>query len=735
MKKLERRLTLPAVIAIGIGGMLGSGIFVLPGIAAAKTGPSLWLAYLVAGLCVLPAALSKSELASAMPTSGGTYIFIERAFGPILGTIAGLGLWLSLLLKSSFALVGFGAYLLVLADVPLKPASLGFLGLIMALNIMGVKKVGNIQIGVVSLSLLGLLLLVIFGIPNVEPANMTPFLTHGNKGLVATAAFVFVSYAGVTKIAAIAEEIKDPGRNLPLSMILVLVVIGLVYTLVSFTLVGNVPVAELEHDLHPIYTLANHLAGRWGGLAAAVLGVVTLISMANSGVLAASRFPFAMSRDRLAPIFFSRVSPRFLTPVSAIIATCLLMALAISFLDVERIAKLASAFKVMMFMAVNACVIILRETAVQWYTPPYRSPLYPWMQIFGIISGMVLLVLLGATGVLGALLISVLGGGIYFFYGRLKSQRSGVLKKYGHKPALYLLYRRSWKKLIGKGIQSEPYEAIKSTSLDGALAKEAEVVIPLFGKESSVEMLVEMGAALSMGQKVQVVHFKEVPDQTALEALLKESPIITSLNRRIAAMARERNVDVDFDAVVTHELVKTIYEVSTQSHCRWLVSGWEGRSRTRLLVRNPIGWLVTHLDSNFALFKDNGVRYIRRILIAQRPYRNDLKFITAASRIAAFYEAELTLLRIAPQHTSEEKLRQIRQDSENLLSASSSIANLIVQKSPHPVKMVTEMAAEYDLLITGTPGKENWTDVLFGSNQDKFSREAPCSVLRLTINE
>ena len=116
MKTLERRLGLGSVIAISIAAMLGSGLFVLPGIAVGYTGPSVWLAYLAAGLCVLPAALSKAELATAMPESGGTYVYIDRTFGPLAGTIAGLGLWLSLLLKSAFALVGFGAYLDHFAD-------------------------------------------------------------------------------------------------------------------------------------------------------------------------------------------------------------------------------------------------------------------------------------------------------------------------------------------------------------------------------------------------------------------------------------------------------------------------------------------------------------------------------------------------------------------------------------------------------------------------------------------
>ena len=170
MKKLERSLSLISVIAISIGGMLGSGIFVLPGLAAAKTGSSVWLAYLLAALCILPAALSKSELATAMPSSGGTYVYIERAFGPILGTVSGIGLWLSLLLKSSFALVGFGAYLSILISIDpnlTRIVAVFFLGIILLLNVFGVKKVGKVQIAIVTLSLMCLTLILVFGAPAV----------------------------------------------------------------------------------------------------------------------------------------------------------------------------------------------------------------------------------------------------------------------------------------------------------------------------------------------------------------------------------------------------------------------------------------------------------------------------------------------------------------------------------------------------------------------------------------
>ena len=443
MKKLERSLSLWPVIAVGIGGMLGSGIFVLPGLAASMTGPSVWIAYLLAGICVMPAAFSKSELGTAMPTSGGTYVYIERAFGPLIGTIAGIGLWFSLLLKSSFALVGFGAYLTVLAAVPLRPVALAFLVLILVLNVMGVKKVGNVQLVVVSISLIGLGLLLVFGIPAVDPLNLTPLFTKGKLGLGSATAFVFVSYAGVTKIAAIAEEIKNPGKNLPLAMLGALVLITIIYGSVTFVLAGNIPMSQLEISIKPIHTLAELLGGKIAGIAAACLGVITLISMANSGVLAASRFPFAMSRDKLLPGFLKKLHPKYLTPVSTILITCAMMALVIYFLEVERIAKLASAFKVMMFIGVNASVIVFRETSVQWYQPAYKSPFYPWMQIFGIFSGITLLIFLGGLAVFASLLIVLIGALVFIFSGRFYSPPRGLLKPYGHRPALTQLYRKS----------------------------------------------------------------------------------------------------------------------------------------------------------------------------------------------------------------------------------------------------------------------------------------------------
>ncbi|MGB5459044.1 MAG: amino acid permease [Eudoraea sp.] len=733
MKKLERSLSLTSVIAISIGGMLGSGIFVLPGLAAAKTGSSLWLAYLLAAVCILPAALSKSELATAMPSSGGTYVYIERAFGPKLGTISGIGLWLSLLLKSAFALVGFGAYLSVVVNIDpgfTKYIALIFLTLILLLNIFGVKKVGKVQIVIVTISLITLGLILVFGLPRVSPELLDPFLSNGNFGLISTVAFVYISYAGVTKVAAIAGEIKNPSKNLPRAMLLSLFIMASIYVFVAFVLVGNLPLEELKTDIRPIYTIADLLGGTYLGYIAAGIGIITLISMANSGVLAASRFPFAMAIDELLPPFMGKIHSKYLTPVVTIIMTCVVMALVILFLDVEKIAKLASAFMVTMFILVNLCVIVLRETAAQWYNPPYRSPLYPFIQLFGIISGVILLIFLGLGPFIAVISIFVIGLLIYSYFGK-NATRTGILKKYGHRPALYLLY----KKKNNNQITYRNNQELPDQMLDGKLASDAGVVVPLLGNENSPEMLVEIGAAINKRKILQAVNITEVPNQTFLDAFVEENPTTLSLHRRLKGLAESRNISIDFESAVTHEISDTIHELSNQTNCDWLVMGWNGRAHTGILVSNPIGWLLTHINSDFALFKDNGVRNISKVLLAMRPGRKDKNFIAVADRICNYYNATLTLLHVVPKDMDKTAVEEMEQNSKKLLLKVDVASEVEVIVSDDSLAAISKASASYDLLIIGTPQKDNWISVLFGTGKDKYAEKSACSVLRLTMKD
>ncbi len=729
MKKLKRSLTLSSVIAISIGGMLGSGIFVLPGLAAAKTGPSVWLAYILAAVCVLPAAISKSELATAMPSSGGAYVYIERAFGPLFGTISGIGLWLSILLKSSFALVGFGAYLSVLVNIdPTVTKYVALISLvgILFLNIFGVKKVGKVQTVIVIISITVLGILTAFALPKATVDTTIPFLIDDETGLIATIAFVYLSYAGVTKVAAIAGEIKNPSRNLPIAMMASLFLTASIYVFVAYALVHNLPLESLQTDIHPIYTLSESIGGKIAGYIAAVVGVLTLISGANSGVLASSRFPFAMARDKLLPKFLAKIHPKHMTPVITIVLTCVIMAIVILFLDVVKIAKLASAFLVLIFISMNVAVIILRETSAQWYQPTYKSPLYPLVQIFGLVSGVVLLVYLGMLALVSILLIVALGYVIYRFFGK-NALRTGVLRDYGHRPAVYLFYKK------GKTTETQTPKLSPKPKLDDNLVSKAGAIVPLLGNETSVEALVEMAAAMNKRDKIQAVNITEVPNQTFLDAVSENTPRTAALQRRIKRLSDPNQLDIDFEAVVTHELSNTIHALSDQTHCDWLVMGWNGRAHNGILVRNPIGWLLTNINSDFALFKDNGVRHFSKVLLALRPGRKDKNFIAIADRICKFYGASLTLLHVVPEKAANEVVQKMKAKSEALLQKATVDNEVVIIASNNPVKTVSKQSSSYDLLILGTPEKDNWLSVLFGTGKDKFTDNSECSVLRLTM--
>ena len=447
--KLERKLGLFSVIIISLSSMIGSGLFLLPSLAMVEMGGGsspvggVWLAYLLAAFVVLPSAISKSELATAMPSSGGSYLYVERAFGPLIGTISGLGLWANFMLKSAFALIGFKAYLWVFEEV-LAPnwergwlydnvdiIALALLGAIVGINILGVKSVKKIQIPIVMFSSGYLLALCLWAMATMEinwDSAISIEAFGGDWAAVAsTSAFVFVSYAGVTKIAAIGGEIKQPSKNLPYGILLSLLFSCALYVTVTLAMTATVDPSEYRGEggnprEDPVYVFAKAVGGETVANIAAFLAVVTMTSMALAGILASSRFPFAMSRDKLMPEFLEEVHRKFGTPYWAIIVTGLAIGAAITFLPVKEVAKLASGFKIMIFMLINAVVIVLRKSSPShsWYSPEWVTPpmMYPFMQLFGIFGGGFLLYLMGSSGIIGASAAVILGLIIFYGYGK-----------------------------------------------------------------------------------------------------------------------------------------------------------------------------------------------------------------------------------------------------------------------------------------------------------------------------
>jgi APA family basic amino acid/polyamine antiporter len=437
--KLARNLTLFDVYAMSTGAMFSSGLFLLPGIAAMATGNSVFLAYFLAGFLILPAMYCMAELSTAMPKAGGTYYFLDRAMGPLMGTIGGLGSWIAVIFKSAFALVGMGAYLGIYLDLPFKVTAIVLAIAFGAINIFGAKETTQLQrilvitlvVILVGFTLLGLKAAASGPEPLFElNTNYGSFFKSGLVGFVSTIGLVFVSYAGLTKVASVAEEVQNPDRNIPLGMTLSLITATALYTLGTFVLVKIMPAEQLTNSLTPIADAGRIFMGNWpfdiGVILIVVAAIAAFASTGNAGIMSASRYPYAMAKDKLVPDGLAKLG-RYKTPTISILLTVGIMVIVIQLFDVQSVAKLASAFQLLLFMLVCGAVIVMRESRISTYKPGFKVPLYPWMPIAGILIGFWLIIEMGilAIGFTGTIVIACVLW--YNFYASQRVSRRGAI--------------------------------------------------------------------------------------------------------------------------------------------------------------------------------------------------------------------------------------------------------------------------------------------------------------------
>ncbi len=427
---LKKELGLLELFCISSGAMISSGLFILPALAYAKTGPSVILAYLVASMMVIPTMLSKAELATAMPKAGGNFFFIDRSMGPRMGTLGGLADWFSLSFKSAFALLGIGIFVLLInpgiTELQIKLVAVACCLFFTFVNIIGAKLTGRFQIAMVVTLVSLLVLYVVAGLFYVHPHRYTPFMPFGLGSVFATAGLVFISYAGLTKIVGVAEEVKNPGRNIPRALFLSWGIMSLLYVLVLFITVGLVDRNPLQNSLTPISLGAGTFMG-WGGcIIMGIAAILAFATTANAGLLAASRTPMAMGKDELLPHALGKVSKRG-TPAFSIIFTSSFMICVILFLDLENLVKAASTMILMLFVFVNLSLIIMRESKIRNYRPKFRSPLYPWIQVIGIAGYISLIFVMGVIPILIVGVFILCGLGWYWLYAGSKIKREYAL--------------------------------------------------------------------------------------------------------------------------------------------------------------------------------------------------------------------------------------------------------------------------------------------------------------------
>jgi len=424
---LRKEISLFGVFAIALGTTISGGLFLLPGLAFDKIGPAIVVAYLLAAAVALPPLLCMSELATAMPKAGGFYFYVDRAFGPLAGTVAGVGTWITLTLKTSFALVGIGFYLgIYLDDPPVGLIAAALAILFGVINLFGAGKATKMQ----SMLVLGILAIlawfVIEGGLAIEPAQFTPFLTTDTHAVAAMVGVVLISYMGLTKVVSVAEEVRNPERNIPLGILLALVSAVIVYMAGLAVMIGTIPAVELASTYTPAALAADLFSGPTGQLVISIAAIASFLAVANAGVLSASRYPLAMGRDHIFPSLFRRLG-RYGTPLPAICLTVILIVLEVLLLDPLVIAKYAGALKLLLFAALCAAVIIMRESRLDSYDPGFRTPLYPWIPLVGIVLSIAAMVLLGWIPILFSIGLMVVAALWYKFYADVRTRRYGAM--------------------------------------------------------------------------------------------------------------------------------------------------------------------------------------------------------------------------------------------------------------------------------------------------------------------
>ncbi|MCK4817914.1 amino acid permease, partial [bacterium] len=389
--KLARDLGLGAALSVGVGTMIGAGIFVLPGIVAGKAGPAVLLSFIICGFISVLIALCMAELSTGMPYAGGGYLFMVRAYGPLIGTIMGWALWLSLVFASAFYMIGFGHYVSDALDVSPVMIALVVTALLGLLNFIGARKTGRTQTVIVAMLLFVLMVFVVRAVFSIEPERLTPFVPPeiGFSGVLIALPILFITFMGFAEISAISEEIRNPNRNLPLALVGSVVIVTIVYCAVVFCLLGlrqyNDPSMANETVL---MDLARNLMGKGGYILVLIGGILATVSSANASVMAASRISFAMGRDRLMPDWLNQIHSRFRTPYWSIAVTGGLTMLILVFLGghLVLLAEVAGFLSLILYSLIALACMIMRYAKLDWYKPSFRTPGYPLVPVLGLLG-------------------------------------------------------------------------------------------------------------------------------------------------------------------------------------------------------------------------------------------------------------------------------------------------------------------------------------------------------------
>jgi basic amino acid/polyamine antiporter, APA family len=419
--ELRRELGLREAVAIGIGGTVGGGIFVLVGVAGDKAGPGALVAFSLAFLASLFIALPYAELSCRLPMAGGGYAFARQVLGPHWGFLMGWIYWGAYVFLSGYVTIGFGGYLHAASGFPVILGSTLLVAVLTVINLLGVKFAGWTQTIVIGVAIIGLAGFSFWGLPSVDLDHMTPFLPNGVNGIFLAALVAFLSFGGFDMVAAAGEEIKKPEENLPRAILLTLFGVLALYLIVAFVTLGTMDSGRLGGTLSPLADAARLFGGDVAHHLIVFCALLTTAATANAIIVVTSRTVFAMARDRLLPAPFAVVHASTGIPWLAVVLNGVLVGAVAIVGTVDMSSATGGFLYVLHFLPPLIALVRLRRDRAG-KRPAFSTPL-PWLFVplaFACCVG--LLLASGATGwVIGSSWLLV---GTALYLGHLHRRRT-----------------------------------------------------------------------------------------------------------------------------------------------------------------------------------------------------------------------------------------------------------------------------------------------------------------------
>ena len=643
---LATDLGVGTALTVGIGTMIGAGVFVLPGLVATDVGPLVVVAFFLAGCLAFINGLSVSELGTAFPAAGGAYHWVTRGLGPLFGSVAGFSDWLGLAVASSFYSLGFGIYLgtvfplppieIPLLNLGLSSAQLGAMlagTLFVGLNYLGFKGTGRLQIVVVT-ALVGILLVfVVDGAWRIGFDAVEVFDISSVDGLFGAVAVVFISYLGYAKIATLGEELHDPDRTVPIAVIGSVVFVTVLYTALTTLVAFQIDLDALAGDQPAVLLIAEVAFGPVGIALMTVAGLLATATSTNFSVLASARITFAMGRQRLVGEWLNKLHPRFATPYRSLQVTGLLILGFILIDDLVLLAKTASAFHLVGYGLLNVALIVFRESNVD-YEPAFRVPLYPVTPIVGAVCSFGLLAFMGST-VLWLTALLIVGSVVwYLVYGQHHTEDEGLLSQ----------------RILDRSEQL-PDSAVAATEAARPDRADVRIMVSLANPRTERDLM-SLACSLAAPQNgtVVAVHIVTVPDQVPLARAQANRERFDRQSEALLADAKadadEFGVPVETHLIYSHRTLEEVFDAADRLNVDSLVMGWRSDSPIASgRIEPAFDELAQSLPCDVFVLKDQGFDPTS-VVIPVADDRNSALCSTAGRLFQQAYDSKITLLHV-----------------------------------------------------------------------------------------